>query len=188
MREWLLPPNLLTFARIAVTPYIGWSIARGEVRSAFPIIIAAGFSDALDGYLARRFNWGSALGEKLDPIADKFILAVAYVALWRAGIFPGWLTALVIGRDIAILVFAALALALTDIRRLPPSLWGKLSTIFQMSLAGFAILGAAFPDSTLGHPALWFFTPVLMPVTAFATIWSGLHYAWTGLRQLRGQG
>ena len=181
MREWLLPPNLLTLARIALTPFIGLGLARGDARSILPLVLVAGISDALDGYLARRFRWTSALGEKLDPIADKFLLAVGFLALWRAGTFPTWLIVLVLGRDLLILVFAAAVFAFTSIRRLPPTLWGKLSTVCQMALAGIAILAAATQSAALSS----LIGTVLIPATAVATAWSAIHYAWTGWRLLR---
>lgn len=180
MREWLLPPNLLTLARIALTPFIGLGLARGDARSILPLVFIAGISDALDGYLARRFHWTSALGEKLDPIADKFLLAVAYLALWQAGTFPTWLIVLVLGRDVLILSFAAVIFAFTSVRRLPPTIWGKLSTVCQMTLAGIAILAAAMQSAALSS----ILGPALIPATAAATAWSALHYAWTGWRLL----
>lgn len=181
MRDWLLPPNLLTLARILLTPFVALSIGRNEYRLALPLIVVASATDALDGYLARRFRWSSALGEKLDPIADKLMLAATYAAFWYADVLPGWLAGLVLGRDALILLFAAIAFVLTDIRRLPPSLWGKISTVFQMTLAAGAVLAAASGLRPL--PAL--FSLFLVPATALATVWSGIHYAWTGWRLVR---
>lgn len=182
MREWLLPPNLLTLSRIALTPFLTVAIAQNAWRIALPLIVVASATDALDGYLARRFHWFSTLGEKLDPIADKLMLAAVYGALWYAGVLPGWLTAFVLGRDVLILLFGAIAFAFTDIRRLPPSRWGKLSTVLQMTLAGSAVLAAA--SGLVPLPAILSFA--LIPATAVATVWSGIHYGWTGWRLIRG--
>lgn len=183
MREWLLPPNLLTLARLALTPFIGLSLARGDARAAFPLIFIAALTDAIDGYLARRFHWQSALGEKLDPVADKLMLAVVYLGLGAAGVFPHWLIALILGRDALILLFAAAAFTLTSIRRLPPTIWGKLSTICQMGLAAAALLSLLWPSDPL--KALVEFG---IQLTALATLWSALHYALTGWRLWRGSG
>lgn len=127
----------------------------------------AGLTDAFDGYLARRLNVSSRVGEVLDPIADKVLLTGAFLGLWLAGAIPGWLTALVLGRDGLILVAAGVALALSKApRRFPPSLWGKLLTIAQM---GFVVIvtAAIAPLVTLGE---W--------IVAALTVWSFLDYAW----------
>ncbi len=127
----------------------------------------AALTDAFDGYLARRWNVPSRMGEVLDPIADKVLLTAAFLGLWLAAAIPGWLTALVLGRDGLILVAAGLALALSKSpRRFPPSLWGKLSTIAQM---GFVVIvtAAIAPLVTLGE---W--------ITAALTVVSFADYAW----------
>lgn len=180
MREWLLPPNLLTYVRLVLTPLIGLSLARRDIQTAFPLILIAGLTDALDGYIARRFHWQSALGEKLDPIADKFMLAVGYLALGASEVLPGWLVVLVIGRDILILLFAAAAFMLTPIRRLPPTIWGKISTVCQMGLAAAAVLSMLSPSSPLD-----LLLTGGIPLTALATLWSALHYAVTGINLWR---
>ena len=138
-------PNLITLVRILLTPYIGWALARHDWSGVFPFLFFAGSSDWLDGYLARRFAWGSALGAKLDPIADKLLVATVYLGLGFGGMVPWWLVGLVFGRDLAILAAAGLALALTTVRQFPPSEWGKRSTFCQLMLAGGAVMNGAWP-------------------------------------------
>lgn len=173
-------PNTLTAARILLTPPIGWLLAVGEPRRALPLLAAAALTDAADGWLARRLDARSALGAFLDPLADKLLAATVYLGLAASGRLPVWLAALVLGRDLLILAFAAWALRRTRLRAFPPSLWGKLSTLLQFSLGIAALL-----DSV--QPAAWSASAVqaLIPAVALATTWSGAHYAWLARLRLR---
>lgn len=137
-------------------------------------------SDALDGYLARRFNWKSELGEKLDPVADKVLVATLYICFAWRGMLSWALTALVLGRDAMILSFAAAAMASGRARRFPPSIWGKISTACQLVLAGACVLRAGWPNLPPQHV----FTGLVWAVVA-ATAWSGVHYLRTAFGLLR---
>jgi cardiolipin synthase len=173
MASWLTLPNLLTVARIAITPWIGFMIAGGEYARAFPWYFLASMSDAADGYLARRFKWTSPAGAYLDPIADKLMIVTLYLALAWAGAIPTWVAGVVLGRDVLILVMAAAALALTKVRKFPPSVWGKLSTFCQLSYGGFTFMYRAWPQLPLEmviEGAKW--------AAVTATVWSGVHYAY----------
>jgi len=74
-------PNALSVARLVSVPVAIWLILRGDLATAFWVVVVAGLSDALDGFIAKRFNAGSELGAFLDPIADKALLVSVYVAL-----------------------------------------------------------------------------------------------------------
>ena len=176
MNRWLTVPNLLTLTRIAMTPLIAWTILLPAPRQALALLFAAGLTDGVDGYLARRFGWSSSAGAVLDPIADKFLMAATYIALWRAGLLPGWLIALVFGRDVLILAGAGFLLARRVRRELRPSRWGKLSTFVQLLTATAALAAAAFPAAPLEVLA-----GALIPLAAAATVWSGVHYFYLGL-------
>ncbi|MEJ5368849.1 MAG: CDP-alcohol phosphatidyltransferase family protein [Bryobacteraceae bacterium] len=173
-------PNALTAARILLTPPIGWLLATGEPRKALPLLAAAALTDAADGWLARRLDARSALGAFLDPVADKLLAATVYVGLAAAGRLPAWLAALVLGRDLLILAFAAWALRRTRLRAFPPSVWGKLSTVLQFSLGLAALLDAVRPADWSAAVAR-----ALIPAVALATVWSGAHYGWLARRRLR---
>lgn len=170
-------PNLLTLLRLLLAPLLVFSILSGQYRPAFACLVAAGVTDALDGWLARRFQWSSRLGAILDPVADKALIVGAYLSLAAAGAAPVWLVALIVGRDAAILLFASIMLALGKRRRFPPSLWGKLSTLCQITAGSFVIGVRAF-----GVAAVEPWLPALFVLTAAATAWSGLHYAWQAVR------
>jgi cardiolipin synthase (CMP-forming) len=166
-------PNLLSLTRLLVAPYLFWLLWRHSFHAALVVMFLAGLTDAFDGFLARRLNVSSRVGEVLDPIADKVLLTGAYLGLWLAGAISSWLTAIVLGRDVLILAAAGAALLFPSARgkseaprRFPPSLWGKLSTIAQM---GFVVIVTASLDLLV---------PLSTWITAILTVWSFLHYAW----------
>jgi cardiolipin synthase len=174
-------PNLLTGLRLALTPWALWAIVGGSFRRALAILAVAGLTDALDGLMARRLKASSRVGAYLDPIADKLLLSGSYVALGVAGMVPLWLVLLILGRDAIILAMAGAALLFTSERDFPPSLWGKLSTLCQLTAAVVVLVAGAFPDWRL-RPGL------LLWMAAAATAWSGIEYMWRGVAVLRGQG
>ena len=95
-------PNIITLGRIILVPVIVWAIVSSQMEIAFAIFVIAGVSDAVDGFLAKRFNMASELGALLDPLADKALLVSIFVALGIWGAVPRWLVILVVSRDIMI--------------------------------------------------------------------------------------
>src|SRR5688572_32039723 len=128
----LTPPNLLTCARIVLTPWIILALMYRDCREALWLSCVAGFTDGADGFLARRFGSASRLGAYLDPIADKFLLTSLYISFGILRVVPGWLVWLVVGRDVLILLMSGAGLIFTERRDYPPTLWGKLSTVLQI--------------------------------------------------------
>jgi cardiolipin synthase len=174
-------PNLLTLLRLLLAPVVILAVLDGQHGRALLVFAFAGATDGLDGFLARRFGWMTALGAWLDPIADKALLSGVYLALAAAGLMPWWFVALVFARDILILGGAAAVFFFTQVRKFPPSPWGKLCTFLQIATAVVWMTGSAFPGYGTGPLA----TALLWLSTA-ATVWSGLHYGWLGLRLVRG--
>jgi cardiolipin synthase len=169
-------PNLFTLARLVLAPFIASDILRGHYSRAIILLFAAGFTDVIDGYLARRLKASTPAGAYFDPIADKILLSVIYVSLGLAAAMPWWMVAVVFGRDILILAMAAYGLWFTSLRKFPPSVWGKISTFFQIA-AALVVMG-----DRAGIPAPVTLALCLMLV---GTIVSGLHYMWRGLVMLR---
>src|ERR1700752_121174 len=95
-------PNLITLARILLVPVVVWAIASNQMLFAFMLFAAAGVSDAVDGFLAKRFGMASELGKYLDPLADKVLIVVIYVSLGIVDALPRWLVILVVSRDLLI--------------------------------------------------------------------------------------
>jgi len=111
--------------------------------SAFVLIFIAGLSDALDGYLARAFSWQSNLGSFLDPIADKLLLIVFFVLLSHKNIIPIWLTGLVVGRDIIIVVGASFYQWKTRALKMSPLISSKINTAMQVIFVLFMLIHLA---------------------------------------------
>jgi cardiolipin synthase (CMP-forming) len=169
--------NLLTCARIVLTPFIVLALVGDRCIQAFWLSLLAGFTDAADGYVARWRGDTSRLGAYLDPIADKLLLTALYVCFGVAGLTPWWLVYLVVGRDAMILSLVAGGYFWKGIRDFPPSIWGKLSTLLQIAAALAVISLCAFGVA----PA---FVEVLLYATAAATFWSGLHYLWRAIASI----
>ena len=116
----------------------------GEMRVAFVLFLAAGISDAVDGYLAKRFGMATELGAYLDPLADKAMLVSIYVALGIAEAVPGWLVILVVSRDIMIISAFMLAWLVGKPMPVRPLLVSKANTVAQILLAVLVLAEQAF--------------------------------------------
>src|SRR5438046_2433064 len=137
-------PNLITLGRILLVPVVVWTIMAGEMRVAFVLFLAAGISDAVDGYLAKRFGMATELGAYLDPLADKAMLVSIYVALGIAEAVPGWLVILVVSRDIMIVGAVILSWLVHKPIALKPLLVSKLNTVAQIALACVVLAALGF--------------------------------------------
>jgi cardiolipin synthase len=180
MPRWVNVPNLLTLLRLALAPLVIQAILDGRHILALAIFALAAFTDYLDGATARRFGIATPAGAYLDPIADKCLLSGVFLALAGARIVPWWLVALILGRDVYILLGVATVMLLTSVRRFPPSIWGKVSTFVQIVTAVVWLARDAFPS-----PPLDFLSLVSLWPCAGCTLWSGLHYTWRGVQMAR---
>lgn len=163
-------PNAITWARIAAVVPLVWAILRGEHVVALAVALFAAVTDALDGFLARRYGWQSRFGSLLDPIADKLLLSACYVALWWVAAMPGWLLALVLLRDAAIVAGALAFHWLVAPVSGTPTLLGKLCTALQIAFALLLLLhlaGLTLEPAVL-QACIW--------TVATATIASGIDY------------
>ena len=173
----LSPPNLLTFLRIGLTPFVVSALVKDQCTRALWLCLIAGFTDAIDGLLARRFGWESRFGAYLDPVADKLLLISLYLTFGSIGLVPHWLVWLVFGRDLLILAMSTAALLWTRFRNFPPTIWGKISTLLQI-VTSLAILSRCAYEASVPTIVL----SSLVALTAGATAWSGVHYVWRALR------
>lgn len=144
-------PNLITLARILAVPIVVWAIMSGQMMFAFLLFLAAGVSDAVDGFLAKRFGMASELGAYLDPLADKALIVSIYVSLGIAGAIPGWLVILVVSRDIMIIAAVILSWLIDRPVKVKPHPVSKLNTAAQIVFACvvLASLGFKFDASVL---------------------------------------
>ena len=169
-------PNLFTFARLVLAPFVASDILHGRYSRAIILLFIAGFTDVIDGFLARQFEIATRIGAYFDPIADKILLSVIYVSLGAAGAMPWWMVAIVFGRDVLILAMAAYGLLFTSVRKFPPSVWGKISTFFQIA-AALVVMGAR---ANISVPLT-----LALSLMLAATVVSGLHYLWRGVSLLK---
>ena len=176
-------PNLLSLSRILLTPVFVLMMVQRQPWAAFWVFLAAGATDALDGFTARWLRLKSNLGLWLDPMGDKVLLTAAFVvltlpALAQPNTLPLWLTALCIGRDVAIALGSMIIIALRGKRSFRPVLAGKASTICQVFLMYFVLYLNAAGKSPQSLGWLYVLTAVLTAV-------SFVQYAFIGVRMLR---
>ncbi len=172
-------PNLLTFARIFLTPLLAWLLLRQWMTAAFIVFFIAGLTDALDGLLARVLDQKSRLGSYIDPVADKLLLVTAFVLLWKIGEIPFWLLLIIVGRDLLILGgFFVLFFSQVQFE-IKPLVSSKLTTLFQLGTV-FALLGRSVLELSG-----WIYS-VLFVTTAGFSILSGVQYLLRGLSLLKG--
>jgi cardiolipin synthase len=177
---WTLP-NFITLVRLAALPFFLVSISDGRFGIALGLFVAAGISDGVDGFLARRFDMKSALGAYLDPIADKLLLMFSYLFLAIPS-YPGrykvplWLCVMVLGRDVLLLLVALLMILSSGKKRFPPSWAGKVTTVTQI-LTILIVLCANVWDWPRE------FVLIAFGATATATFISGFDYLFRVARE-----
>jgi cardiolipin synthase len=137
-------PNLITIARILMVPVVVWAIASRQMQIAFLVFLAAGVSDAVDGFLAKRLGMASELGAHLDPLADKALIVSIYVSLGITEAIPRWIVILVVSRDILIIGGVMLAWFLGRPMTVKPLLVSKLNTAAQIVFATLVLASLAF--------------------------------------------
>jgi cardiolipin synthase (CMP-forming) len=173
-------PNLITLARLLSVPLAVWLIFEERYSTAFWVFVGAGLSDALDGYIAKRFDRRTRIGAVLDPAADKAMLAGVYVSLGIAGQLPGWLVALVVLRDLLIVLgFFVIHFSAVP-KQLDPLYISKVNTLVQITLVGFVLAQRGLEIET--GPVSW----LLIAAAAITTVLSGLSYLWRWARILTG--
>jgi cardiolipin synthase len=169
-------PNMVTLARLCAVPVTIWLVLRLQFGAAFWLFVAAGASDAVDGWLARR--WGAtAVGALLDPVADKVLLDGMYVTLASVHVLPDWLAILVVFRDLVIVggVLALSVLGQPVVIR--PLFISKVNTTLQIVLVAVVLL---LTGTAVGWPLL----PLLVWLVTASTLASGAAYVWQAGRTL----
>jgi cardiolipin synthase len=165
-------PNVITILRTLLIPLIWWLILERRYAGALGAFLAAGLGDLLDGFIARRLKQVSRFGALLDPAADKLTVFAAVVALAWQGLFPVWLAAAIVGRDLVItLGAAAYHLALGRVEMTPSPL-SKLNTFLE-----FAVISAALAHAA-GVPAIGARLPELYVLVLVTVVLSGGQYVW----------
>jgi cardiolipin synthase len=167
-------PNLITLGRILLVPVVVWAIASGAMWIAFVLFLSAGVSDAVDGFLAKRFHMTSELGAYLDPLADKALIVSIYLTLGINHLIPRWLVILVVSRDILIVGGIMLSWLIGSPLKIRPLLVSKLNTVAQIAFAcvvlgslGFSIHAEALEAVLMGMVAVL----TLLSIAAYVAEW-----------------
>jgi cardiolipin synthase len=164
-------PNLITFGRLCAVPLACWLVIEHRLNLAFYLFVLAGLSDAVDGWLARRYG-GNAIGALLDPVADKALLVTMYVTLAVVRELPDWLAIMVVFRDLLIVGGVIVLSVLGHTVVIRPLYVSKLNTALQIVLIAATLFLVGFG---LMAPLL---LTVLIWVVAASTLISGAAYVW----------
>ncbi len=181
-------PNLLSLLRMALVPIFIIAVRYGEPKKALLVFVVAGITDALDGFIARIYKQQSLLGTYLDPIADKLLLTSAWVVLAipnfaQAAPVPVWVTILVLSRDILIVIVALILYLTLDVRKFPPTVISKVTTVVQVTTVVVVLIaGIAAKDLSRFAVALDFLADFFIYLTAAFTLASGLYYVYRASR------
>jgi cardiolipin synthase (CMP-forming) len=169
-------PNLITVLRILLVLPTAWFLWAQNYLMAAVLMIVAGASDGLDGWLARRFAWTTRFGATADPLADKLLVGALFVILTLQQHLPLWLIAIAVGRDVVILAGAAVYRWLFGPALFTPTFLGKCNTAAQLLLLLLLLVGlSGLPY--LSALALALVYPYLIVLVAVLGVWSGLDYA-----------
>ena len=173
-------PNQLTLLRMVFVPFIVIHLVDGHYLWALIVFVIAGFSDGLDGLLARTLHQQTLLGQYLDPIADKLLLSTIFLVLSILHKIPWKYTVVVFSRDISILAASAVLFAIAGLRNFRPSIFGKANTVSQIAAVFFVLLLQVHPQRWI-----WIARTVFLRATFLFTIVSALHYVILVQQRLR---
>ncbi len=173
-------PNALSILRIILTVPVVMTLLNHNYSAAIILFFIAGVTDALDGWIAKRFSYQSRLGSILDPMADKLLLVSSFVALFVIDLLPLWLLVLVFMRDVMIVAGTVGYFLGTDASQdelLSPSNLSKFNTALQIVLVLFLVITQIYPISPQ-----W--TDMFFIIVATSTVLSGADYMWIWIKQV----
>lgn len=175
MNRVLTVPNLISFLRICSIPYLAWLITKNNMILALIVLAISAFSDCIDGYIARRWNQVSKLGQILDPIADRLLIIFSTIALAIAKIIPWWALVLVVLRDVIMAALVVL-LAQHDYGPLPVNFVGKAGTaLIMLAIVSLMIVYAVNTEAMF----------VLYAAAIACGVWGVVLYWYAGLLYYR---
>jgi len=169
--HWL--PNAISVLRILLVVPIAWMISTSNYTGALYLFFVAGLSDGLDGFLAKTFSWQSRLGALLDPVADKLLLVVSFVALATGGLVPLWLAVLVVARDAIIVGGATAYHFLIKPVDGEPTMVSKINTAVELAFVLTVLFAEASQRSLQG------LTIALGAAVMVTVVVSGIDYVWS---------
>ena len=164
-------PNLISIARLMAVPVMIYLILNGFYFGAFWLFVAAGISDAIDGYIAKQLGQATILGSYLDPLADKALLVGVYISLGQENLLPSWLVILVVFRDLVIVGGVVLLHISTNSVKMKPLLVSKINTVAQIILVSIVLANLAFLQLAWSE-----FVLILVCIVTVTTLASGGAY------------
>lgn len=175
-------PNIISVLRVLLVGPVVWALLVERFELAMVLFVVAGVSDAVDGFLAKRYGWSTRIGGILDALADKFLLVSTFGCLWWLGVFPTWLVLLIMARDLMIVTGGLLYNSRVEKLQPEPSLISKLNTFLQIVLATSGVVH-------LGIYALpaWWLDALIIAIVITVSL-SGLGYVreWTRRARIGG--
>jgi cardiolipin synthase len=171
-RQILTAPNQLTLLRMIFLPFIVINLVKHDFKWALALFVLAGFSDGLDGLLARTLHQQTLLGQYLDPIADKLLMSTMFLVLSIEQMIPWKYTVVVFSRDISILMISGVLFMIAGLRNFSPSIFGKANTFAQVAAIFFVLLLLVEPIRWV-----WIARTTFLRATFIFTIVSAVHYA-----------
>ena len=173
-------PNALSILRIILTVPVVMTLLNHQYFLAMVLFFIAGITDALDGWIAKRYSFQSRLGSILDPMADKLLLVSSFVVLYVIGLLPLWLLVLIFLRDFMIVsgtvgCFIGSGVSKNDL--LSPSKLSKINTVLQIALVLFLVMVQIYP-------VLPQYSTIFFIITATSTVLSGADYVWIWVEQV----
>ena len=168
-RIWTVP-NVLSMLRLLLVPVFLILVVAGEYVPALVVLVAASLTDLLDGFLARRFDQVTRLGQLLDPAADRLYIFAALIGLAANQLVPWWIVIVIVARD-ALIVVLGIVLANHGYGPLPVHQLGKVATFALFTGLPVIMLGLAFPV----------IQPMSEPFGWAVTLWGAFLYWWAGI-------
>lgn len=172
-------PNVISLGRLLAVPVAVWLVLSEQLLVAFWVFVAAGVSDAVDGFIAKHFDAETEFGRYLDPIADKVLLVSVYLALGNEGYLETWLVIMVVFRDALIVGGALLFQTLTQSLTMQPLMVSKVNTVTQIVLAaavlgvhGYAIAGDGVAEDVVEVLVYAVTVTTLLSGGAYVVTWS----------------
>ena len=179
-RQILTAPNQLTLLRMIFLPFIVINLVKHDFKWALALFVLAGFSDGLDGLLARTLHQQTLLGQYLDPVADKLLMSTMFLVLSIERMIPWKYTVVVFSRDISILMLSGVLFMIAGLRDFRPSIFGKANTFAQVAAIFFVLLLLVKPVGWV-----WIAQTTFLRATFIFTILSAVHYAFLVQHRLR---
>jgi len=186
-------PNFLTIIRMALVPvfivffYMGQDGGQIYLILALVVFVIAAGTDAVDGYIARKYNLITNFGKLMDPLADKVLTTAAFIVLVDVHIIPAWMVIVILAREFIITGLRGVAASEGVV--IEAGLSGKLKTVFQMVAIGFILLNVAMLSNTVNLSILSVvivssLSNILLWVAVILTVYSGVEYLWKGRKLL----